>query len=341
MQLLIDATRATAVGLLLLLAACQTPPAPQAAPGAVETLADPDDIETVTWTSEPWRFGADVGLVIETPHHRLYTTVEDHYLIERLPLFLERSLAHYVSNLAQLPVPEGALETYLFSERSQWEAKTRQMLPAQAREFLALGRGGYTTRGVSVLYDIGRRDTLAIAAHEGWHQYTQRVVKSPLPIWLEEGIATYMEGYLSWPDGVARFRPWANPERYRALRDAVRRGRLIPLSELADQRPEAFLRDGKSRLLVYYAQVWALVHFLVEGEGGRYREGLEQVLLEAAAGGSARYRQATGDRLGTGLVAEYFDPDVAQFERRYLAFVERITRRGAHDRIRRGQSPLD
>ena len=81
MQLLIDSTRTATVGVLALLAGCQAPEVPLAAPGAVETLANPDEIETVTWTSAPWRFGGDVGIVIETPHHRLYPTIEDHYLI--------------------------------------------------------------------------------------------------------------------------------------------------------------------------------------------------------------------------------------------------------------------
>ena len=334
-----------AVASSVLLAACSQPFTGPAAPrpGAVlpAALPDaPDEITTVQWTREPWRFGDVEGQMIVTLHHRLHTTIDDRYLLERLPLFLERSLAHYTSALAHLPRPEGALETYLFDDRNQWEAKTRQMLPEQARAFLALGRGGFTTRGISVLYDIGRRDTLAIAAHEGWHQYAQRVFEDPLPIWLEEGVATYMEGYLTYPDGVPKFRPWANRERYWQLRDATRRGRLIPLAELVARRPESFLQRGTSRLLVYYAQVWALTHFLAEGDGGHYRESLEQILHDAAEGSSARYRRVARDRLGSGVLAEYFEADLERFEASYLEFIAQVTRSGGRDRIVRGRSPV-
>ena len=337
---------AVVLGAAMATAGCSQPvatgPRPAARGEAAPALLQPgpNEITAVEWRSEKWRFGGTDGAVIITPHHRLYTTVTDRYLLERLPLFLERSLAHYGSALGPLPAPRGTLETFLFATRSEWESKTRQMLPNQAGDFLALGRGGFTTRGVSVLYDIGRRDTLAIAAHEGWHQYTQRTFENPLPVWLEEGLATYMEGYRTYPDGIAKFSPWTNMERYQALRMGVRRNALIPLMDVLSQRPESFLKQGKYHLLVYYAQVWALVHFLAEGEDGRYRDALEQVLHEAATGGSARFRRAASGRVGPTVIQEYFLQDLEAFEAQYDEFVESITRSGGRDQIMRGRSPL-
>src|SRR5690606_28941593 len=140
----------------------------------------------------------------------------------------------------------------------------------------------------SVLYYIDRYsfpyDTLAIAAHEGWHQYTQQTFKHQLPVWLEEGIATYMEGFRRNDDGVLVFTPAANRERQETLRRAVRRGHLIPLNDLLTRTPQSFLGSSKETLLVYYAQVWALTNFLAEGENGRYRAALAEVLTDAAEG---------------------------------------------------------
>jgi hypothetical protein len=300
-----------------------------------------DEITDVAVDRRPWRFAGHDGQIIVTPHYSLYTTVSRHSVIDRLPLFLERGLAHYTTVLGRLPVPQARLETYLFGTRNQWEAKTRQMLPDQAGTFLTLGRGGFTTRGTSVLYYIGRSDTLAIAAHEGWHQYSQRTLGNQVPLWLEEGIATYMEGYISYPDGLPKFRPWANLERYHTLRRAVRADRLIPLSELLRRSPQSFLADGKTRLLVYYAQVWALVHFLAEGEDGRYREALGRVLTDAARGRLAgRERAEGGGRLGPGVLTSYFDADVEAFEQRYLQFVHRTVQMGGRNRIIQGRSPV-
>ncbi len=307
--------------------------------------ATADPLTSVPAQRRPWKFGGDTGQLFTTPHYRVYTTLTQRWVLDRLPLFLERALQQYTTALAQLPQPSARLETYIFETRSQWEAKTRQMLPKQAGTFLTLGRGGFTTRGTSVLYYIGRSDTLSIAAHEGWHQFSQGTLRSQLPLWLEEGIATYMEGFTSHPDGVPKFRPWANLERYHTLRDAVRADQLIPLSELLQRTPQSFLEESKSRLLIYYAQVWALTHFLVEGNGGRHRGALEEVLTDAARGRLAvqtlgRLGGPGGVRLGTAVVTAYVDPDIQAFERRYVQFVKSIVRTGGRNRIVQGRSPL-
>jgi hypothetical protein len=312
--------------------------------------ATANTITSVPVARKPWRFAGYEGQIITTRHYRVHTTMQHSPLLDRLPLFLERALDHYMTVIAQLPEPPSRLETYLFETRNQWEAKTRQMLPEQAATFLTLGRGGFTTRSTSVLYYIGRSDTLAIAAHEGWHQYSQRTFENQLPIWLEEGLATYMEGYVSHPDGQPKFRPWANLERYHTLRDAMRKCRLIPLHDLLHRTPESFLKRGKNKLLIYYAQLWALTHFLAEGDGGRYREGLQQVLLDAAAGrlttrllGSNRERRRAGanPRVGPWVLLEYFNRDLEVVEQRYLRFVRNAVRTGGRDRIVRGRSPVE
>jgi len=297
----------------------------------------PRSVET---SREPWKFAAYPGQVITTPNYRIYTTIASERILRRLPLFLECAMTRYTTVLADLPTPEQPLQTYIFRDRRQWSAKTRQMLPEQAGTFENLGRGGFSTRGTSVLYYIdwaGRdKDTFAIAAHEGWHQYTQQTFRHPLPVWLEEGIATYMEGYrfrLSYE--VPEFNPAGNWERGRALGEAIRREALIPLPELLNKTPQAFLSEGKSRLLTYYAQVWALTRFLAEREG--YRDALAQVLTDAARGSliqkiarspsviarGGRDRAVTS-RAGPSLILAYFTDDLDEFERDYLAFAERV-----------------
>jgi hypothetical protein len=297
---------------------------------------------TVETTREPWKFAAYPGYVITTPNYRIYTTIASERILRRLPLFLECAMTRYTTVLADLPTPEQPLQTYIFRDRRQWSAKTRQMLPEQAGAFENLGRGGFSTRGTSVLYYIdwaGRdKDTFAIAAHEGWHQYTQQTFRHPLPVWLEEGIATYMEGYrfrLSYE--VPEFSPSRNWERARALGEAIRRDALIPLPELLNKTPQAFLSEGKSRLLTYYAQVWALTRFLAERD--EYRDALAQVLTDAARGSLVQKvarapaviargvgNRAITSRAGPWLILAYFTDDIDQFERDYLVFAERAAR---------------
>ncbi len=321
-------------------------------PGQVSETAAPSSIERTAW-----RFAGADGQIITTPHYQLYITLGDPKVIDRLLVFAERGLRHYTSALADLPMPAGRLETYLFQNRKQWEAKTRQLLPTQAPTFLNLGRGGFTTRGRSVLYYIDRhgrtRDTFAILAHEGWHQYAQTTFRRQLPVWLEEGIATYMEGYLTDPDGRVEFRPWANRERYRTLRHAVRTETLIGLEEVITRTPQSFLEVSKDQLLVYYSQVWALVHFLHEGRGEQYRPKLIQLLTDAARGRvvakrsmpdeSTEGRPRTGtlrSQLASILVKQYFDAEFDTFEQQYTDFVHQVVAPGGYDRIAEGRSPL-
>ncbi|MDY7110452.1 MAG: hypothetical protein SYC29_17620 [Planctomycetota bacterium] len=311
----------------------------------------------------PWRFAAYEGSLISTAHYRIHTTLEYDHILQRLPVFMEHAIERYTTALADLPEPGRPLETYLFHDRRQWMAKTRQILPHEAATFDALGRGGFTTRGIAVLYYIdhnGRyRDTFAIAAHEGWHQYTQSTFRQPLPIWLEEGIATYMEGH-QWGEEAPRFIPSRNWERRGALRRAIRADALIPLDDLLTRAPQFFLEENKDRLLTYYGQVWALTRFLADGADGRYREALAELLTDAARGRLGhrlsvslstrpaaaptinsnrprRSRRVALNDLGTWLVKTYFDEDVAAFEEAYFAYARALAEGGPVRGPRRGR----
>ena len=303
---------------------------------AAGTLGEP------SFKTEPWQFADAQGSLITTRNYRVFTTVTQGGFLDRLPGFYENMLELYTSTLADLPRPDNQLTTYLFQSRRQWMAKTQEILPEQADMFSNLGRGGFTTRGTSVLYYIDRwgpsaRDTFAIAAHEGWHQYTQETFRHQLPIWLEEGIATYMEGYRVTRQGDFQWQPWANFERWETLDEAVDRDELIDLPELLTRTPQSFLNDSKDSLLVYYSQVWALTRFLAEGENGRYRESLEQLLLDTASGKLIGRMMASSttrnggrrgvtaiNRVGPAVVREYFNPDLVEFEAQYLKFVNEV-----------------
>jgi hypothetical protein len=311
--------------------------------GSAGMVIDPDAIEVDRYA---WRYSTFAGHLLVTPNYKLYTTSPREDFVEYLPLFFEAALAHYTTHLGKLPQPTERMETYLFQDRRQWAAKTREILPSQSNVFESLGRGGFATQGTAVLYYIDHprsrssRDTLSIAAHEGWHQYTQQTFRNPLPIWLEEGVATYMESFRVTSDGRPQFMPWRNTERHRALRQANHDDALIPLSELLRRSPQSFLETGKNRLLVYYAQVWALTRFLAEGEDGKYRAELEDVLYDAATGKlsgrltssdfSSRHGRrisAAMGRSGPWIILEYFNPDLNEFEEEYLAYIDRITAR--------------
>lgn len=348
-------------------AASAATPAPPAAPTVLQTPAPR------LLSIEPWTYDGVPGQTLRTASYTLWTTSDNRAITDRLPIFMERALNHYTSALGPLPRPRASMDTYLFANRPQWARMTQRVMGQDAAPYLQIERGGFSARGQAVFFDIGARDTFAIAAHEGWHQYTQTTFRVPLPVWLEEGVATYMEGfrwqnpdapasdqrrgrnssgfYPQGPDAIPRFLPWYNWERFVYLTRASRANRLMPLEQLVSTVPQDLVDRGPDAALLYYAQVWALTLYLAEGEAGSMRPNLEQLLRDAASGEmAAKVSRAVGDRAGRStlsrrrgdaLLRTYFAMDAAAMQPGYTAFVQAISRPGARQWIAQGVSPVD
>lgn len=302
--------------------------------------------------TEPWTLAGAQGTLITTPSYRIFTTERDPLVSRRVPAFLEMAMAHYTTVLGELPRPTTKLETYILASRSQWALLTRRLMGRQAEVYLKIRAGGYATQGRALLFNIGSHATFSTLAHEGWHQFTQRSFRQGLPIWLEEGIATAMEGYRWDPSNPTRplFLPWANIERFDRLRDLVGRDELFSLGQLLNDRPQDLLSTtSNERALDYYAQVWALIHFLREGQSGAYRDDLHRLLSDAQAGRlvgevvrsqGVGARNALARRVGTPVFVTYFSPDLPAASAQYEAFVRHIVRPGGRDHIAAGRSPV-
>ncbi len=326
---------------MFVLAGCGgSPAAPEASPGVRST----NEVLSV----EPWEFNGRPGRIIRTHWHRIYTTETDPALTDRLPAFLERALDHYTTALGPLPRPPMKLDTFLMSTRPQWAELTWRLMGDQAPTFLRIQRGGFASGGRAVLWSIGPHDTLSIAAHEGWHQYTQRTFRDWLPVWLEEGVATYMEGFVTDPGDPFRplFSGWANVERFDQLRQSSAQGELLPLGALLSSNPQELIHATTTGTLTYYAQVWALVHFLHEER----RDGLRTLLADGAAGrmalalelrlGKAAAVEALRTRQGDAIYRVYFG-DPAADAPEYTRFIAKLVETGSRDRIVAGRSPFE
>jgi hypothetical protein len=305
----------------------------------------------VVVSTEPWTFEAKEGKLIQTLSYRILTTATKSSLVDRMPLFMELALIHYTTALGELPRPQGAMDTYLMANRPQWARMTQRFMGDQADVYLQIQRGGFASGGRAILYDIGPRDTFAIAAHEGWHQYTQKTFKNPLPVSLEEGLATYMEGF-RWDADYQRpnFLPWSNFERFEQLRQAEHNGKLLPLDKLMRSTPQELMAGDPDNALIYYAQVWALIHFFYEGEGGSHKADLQTMLGDAAQGRLiARIQKEAGGRAasvyatrhaGVDLLAIYMGKSAAELDAAYQTFVKDVVRSGSRQKIVTGKSPL-
>jgi hypothetical protein len=333
----------------LLLPACSS--SPDAAPTSpVSTGVRSADPAAASYTTESWFFGDTPGRLLTTTSYRILTTDDAPLVSDRLPAFMESALAAYRSLFAPLPAPPRQLDVYLMGTRPQWELLTRQTAGPRADIYLRIQRGGYAESARAVLYNIGPRDTFAIAGHEGWHQYTQATFREALPIWLEEGIAVSMEGFRWDETSSPSFLAWSNLERYDRLRELTAAGRLSPLDELLNQRPQDLLQGSGLATLDYYAQIWALTLFLREGAGGSHRAALESMVRDACAGrladrladvsSSREARAAMLSRVGHTAFEAYFGP-VANSSSEFEAFVRHAVRPGGRERVLHGESPVN
>ncbi|HET8775808.1 MAG TPA: tetratricopeptide repeat protein [Thermoanaerobaculia bacterium] len=98
--------------------------------------------------------------------------------------------------------------------------------------------------------------------HELTH-YFVRNTTSALPLWLSEGIAEYYSTFRTSGDAVHIGR--SIPEHVQWLRQQT----LIPLRELFATTADSLLYDEGSRSGVFYAQSWALFHYLMADDGRR------------------------------------------------------------------------
>ncbi len=304
-----------------------------------------------------WEFDGVKGRAIQTDHFVIYTTDRSAQISERLPGLMESALKHYSTSITPLPKPSRPMETFVMSSRAQWLRLTVARLGERARAVTGIARGGFAIGGSGYLFDIGPSDTMSIASHEGWHQFTQSSFAEPLPIWAEEGIATFFEGHRFTKDGVM-FSGWNNLERFDRLRAASDANQLLPLDTILSASPDQILAMGNEAGVTYYAQVWALVHFLREGEGGKYRGAFEKMVKDASGGslGTTMIERlrASGalksqDRrsvmllarnLGAQVFRVYVNGDLARVETEYRAFVRQVVAPGAKQRVTSGLSPI-
>lgn len=346
----------SAIGSLLMaiiITGCDSTPVRVPDPDATPATAD---VGRFVADRRAWSFRGATGWEYHTPNAIIRTTSDDRNILDRLPAFVELSILHYQSDLVRLPRPARTIETYFFDSRRQWAAMTNALMGDRAPVYLSIERGGYSAGHIGVFFDLGPRDSFVIAAHEGWHQYAHSTFNGPLPVWLDEGVACVMEGFRwdeQFPDHP-RFMPWANTERFDQLRDAHGTDSLMPIHSLLMLRPQDLIEEGtrsgstQPAALVYYAQVWALVHFLREGEGGVYRDALER-LLRSCAQGTLRERLSGEDlrsfntrRTGAGTLLAFMPEGTTlrQLDEQYQRFITAVVRVGGRDRVVAGQSPI-
>jgi tetratricopeptide (TPR) repeat protein len=176
--------------------------------------------------------------------------------LQRIAVELEqfRAVVGGLIQHAQRPLPLPT-HVYVFDSR-------RQLQPFQpVRGGRVASLGGYFHHDAEVneiaLALEGYDDSAPVVFHEYTHLLVANAARS-VPVWLNEGLAEYYSTYALEAGGTR-----AHIGRPIAHHVALLRERFIPLSQLIAVDTESALYNEGERRSIFYAEAWALTHFLM------------------------------------------------------------------------------
>jgi len=234
--------------------------------------------------------GADRPWTLLRSEHLTVIGQESPRTLQRIAIELEqfRAVVGGLIQHAQRPLPLPT-HVYVFDSR-------RQLQPFQpVRGGRAASLGGYFHHDAEVNDIAFALDGYDESAPVVFHEYTHLLIANAarsVPVWLNEGLAEYYSSYALDEDGTR-----AHIGRPIAHHVALLRERFIPLSQLIAVDTESALYNEGERRSIFYAEAWALTHFLmIETPNG-------PAAINAYASGIARgeapgeaFRNAFGSR---------------------------------------------
>jgi hypothetical protein len=233
---------------------------------------------------------------VRTRHFRVLSDAgEDE--ARRVASELEKIRSVYLSVLG--PDVDPAEPTLVFASADA--AGFQELLPSKWR---AVGRTRWAglfldaPSGYTILLRLDLRGELRFRTvyHEYFHYLTRRNI-GPLPPWLNEGLADYWATVDIRDADILVGRP-----DYDYLR-LVKRSRAIPLETFFTAGNDSPHYRREETMSLFYAQSWALTHFLQSDEGRRRELAKYVSLLGSGVDALGAAREAFGDlaKLGTDL----------------------------------------
>jgi len=163
----------------------------------------------------------------------------------------------------------------------------------------------------------GRRDVRALL-HEYAHLMFANVAPN-IPLWLGEGLAEFYSTFELRKDGreVVVGRP------IRPHVSMLQSDRLLSLAELTGVRHDSRLYNEGNRRTMFYAQSWALVHYLLAGEPPRADKVTEYIrLIETGTAAEEAWRRIFGSEALEAGLRRYISME--QFNEAAQSLAERI-----------------
>jgi len=150
--------------------------------------------------------------------------------------------------------------------------------------------------------------------HEGFHQFAHAKMGDHLPLWVNEGLAEYF-GAAIVVDGDVRM-GIVDGDRIDKINHALETNRALSFRELLGIESEQWQQNmlgGSPKGHLQYDQSWAVVHFLIHGNKGRYQKAFTQYLVLISRG-------RTHDQ----AFSQTFGPDTQPFAERWEKFMGEV-----------------
>ncbi|MBS3820186.1 MAG: DUF1570 domain-containing protein [Planctomycetes bacterium] len=183
----------------------------------------------------------------------------------------------------------GPLPVFLYSDQQDFQDALDRRTPRSA--------GIYTGSELRAIIDtdvFSRESIWHVIQHEGFHQVAHRVIARPgvaLPLWVNEGLAEYF-GEALWtgtrlvPGAIDAGGPYSKVPvrggRAGRIRRRLAEDVFRPLDELMDMTAQQWRDDHDATS--NYDQVYAVVHYLIHGDGGRHHQAFARYVNDVARG---------------------------------------------------------
>ena len=149
--------------------------------------------------------------------------------------------------------------------------------------FLSVGQGNYVA-----VDGNPRGNQTGIIYHEYFH-YLARNNYGDLPLWLHEGLAEYYSTFKVTKDAAQIGLPIVEHVLW------LRKNVWIPLAQLFTVEPGSPEYNETSRRGAFYAESWALAHYLLNGNPERHRQVLELLrLIKRGTPGKEAFQKVFG-----------------------------------------------
>lgn len=158
-----------------------------------------------------------------------------------------------------------------------------------------------------------------------YHEYTHRLLAlnfPRLPLWLNEGIAEFYGSSVIEGDDLTQGKP--RPEAIMLLRSSP----LLPLDTLFEVDQTSPHYNEQTRATIFYAQSWALIHYLILGDKQAHTAQLNDFVTRLRTGAAeTEARAALGDQKRLDQALASYVHHLAFYYRRANDYVGETDRR--------------